>query len=291
MAAAAAGLPLLCGCTAVDTPEACRLTPVAELPVQVVANLPLLDVTADGKPARFMLDTGAEASAISEDGFARLALEHDYRLPTYATGLGARGSNWATQPVKIILGNATLEPSAMLVIRLAKQMPFDGMIGSLALSAYDVDLEMPRGRLTLYKRRRCPGGPPPFAPSTTLPAQASGPYRLRVPVTIDSTPLWLDVDTGASRTVVDATRMRLGEPELAGDPGGRLATADPVGLLVHRHRFRSLTVGGETIAAPAIMTGDLRRTGHDGLLGTDYWHNRRIWISYGSRTVTVGPPE
>ncbi len=290
-AVAAGALSQLCACAAVDTPEACRLTPVAELPVHVVADLPLLDVTVDGKPARFVLDTGAEASAISEDGFVRLGLEHDYRLPTYATGLGARGSNWATRPVKVALGSATLGPSAMLVIGLAKAMPFDGMIGSAALSAYDVDLEMSRGRLTLYKKRRCPGGPPAFAPSTTLPTQGSGAYRLRVSVTLDNTPLWPDVDTGASRTIVDSGRMRLGAAELAGDPAGRLATADPVGLPVHLHRFGSLTIGGDTITRPAIMTGDLRRSGYDGLLGTDYWHNRRVWISYGSRTVTVGPPD
>ena len=62
----------LSACAAANTPEACKLTELGEAPIHLSDNLPLLDLMIDGKPARFLLDTGATATAITEPAFRRL---------------------------------------------------------------------------------------------------------------------------------------------------------------------------------------------------------------------------
>lgn len=287
-------LPLLSACAATNTPEACRIVRVAEVPLRLAGNMPLVEVRINERPALLLLDTGAEGMVVVEDSFARLGLEHDYTRTMYATGLGAQTGNWPSRPVPVALGPVTLKPTSLLVSPIAWPLRgrnrIDGLLGSQVLSAYDVDIDMAAGRFTLYEPRRCPDGPPPFAgPSMTLRATGNRAYKLTVPITVDGTELPAEVDTGASRTLVDAGRLGLREADLATDRSSHTATADPVGMLVHTHRFARLQVGTETVDKPYLMVGSVQRPGYDALLGTDYWRNRRVWISYAGRTLTIGP--
>ncbi len=289
-------LLLLSACAAVDTPEACRITRVAELPIRMVGNFPLVEVQINDKPARLLLDTGAETIVVGEGAFARLGLEHDYTSSSFSIGLGARGANWPSQAVKVVLGTLALKPAPVLVAHvvwpLRGQDEVDGLLGSQALSAYDVDIDMAQGRLTLNEPRRCPNGPPPFAGhATTLHATGNRLYRLAIPLRVDRFDLSAIVDTGANRTFLDARRVGLTAEDLAKDRTGRATTADPVGLVVHLHRFSQAQVGGEKIENPTFVVGQPQEAAFDALLGSDYWRTHRVWLSYAGRTVTIGPPQ
>ena len=199
------GLLLLSACVAVDTPEACRITRVTELPIRMVSNVPLVEVTINEKPARLLLDTGADGTVVSEDAFARLGLERDYTLTASTAGLGAASLNWPSKAVTTALGTFTLKPAPVLVAHikwpLRGQDEVDGLLGGQVLSAYDADIDMPQGRLTLYQPRHCPNGPAPFGgPSMTLRATGSFARKLAIPMRVDAMNMVAVVDTGATAT-------------------------------------------------------------------------------------------
>ncbi len=288
------GLLLLPACAAVDTPEACRITQVTELPIRMVGNFPLVEATINSRPARLLLDTGADGLVVSEDAYARLALERDYTLTASTVGLGARSINWPSKAVTTTLGSLTLKPSPVLVAHvqwpLRDQDEVDGLLGSQMLSEYDADIDMPQGRLTLYQPRRCPNGPAPFGgPSMTLHAGNLA-YKLTIPIRVDNIDMSAVVDTGASATFLNARRAKLTVADLARDPSRRATTADPVGLEVHVHRFDHVQVESETIESPMLAVGQARAINFDALLGSDYWRTRRVWLSYAGHTVTIGQP-
>lgn len=285
--AALAAAATLSACAAANTPEACKLTKLGEVPIHVSNNLPLIDVAIDGKPARLLLDTGANVTAITEPTFQRLGLQHDYQSLAYLTGLGAQGSNWLTQKATIRLAGIDLAPQPLPVFTTA--LPYDGLLGLSTLAAYDLDIDIPGGVFALYAARNCPGGAPPFTPSTTVPEVGARANLLTIKVTLDETGLLPVIDTGANRTILEANRLGLTDASVRSDRIGRAATADPVGLAVFRHRFRRLLVGNDVIDRPSFLVGNLSRIGIDGLLGFDIWRSRRLWISSASRTVTIGP--
>ena len=278
---------VLSGCAAMDTPETCRISALATVPLRVVRGLPLIDVEIAGQPARMLLDTGADTTVLSHKGFERLKLEQDYSSLSYSTGLGARGVNWATKKASLHVGAIDLEDTSLLVVRFTTDVPFDGVLGGKSLAAYDLDIDMPARRLTFNAGRRCPGTPP-FSPSTTLRSAGFGPYRLTAEIVVDGATVAPIVDTGASNTILDQARLGLADSDVAADRTGRIVTADPVGLSVQAHRFKQVVLGSETIDRPVILVGKIQ--GNDGLLGADVWRTRRLWVSYLGRTVTVGPP-
>ena len=283
-------------CVAPDTPAACRLTHVADLPIQMVGNAPIVDVSINGHPAKLLLDTGAEAVTIREASFDRLGLARDYQSLVHVTGIGAQTSIWPSKPASLSLGSITLPPAVMLVspipVGAAFQGTFDGLLGSEVLSAYDLDVDMPARRLGLYERRLCPNGPPPFPDATNVvKAEGDRAYKLTVPVTLDGTPIQAGVDTGATRTLVDAQAAGLSDVDLSQDRALHMPGVDPVGMATRLHRFKQVQVGTETVANPLLAVGTFQPAGYRALLGSDYWRGRRVWISYGSRTVTIAPPQ
>ena len=285
---------LLSACAAANTPEACRITHVADIPIQMVGNVPLVDVRINDHPAKLLLDTGAETVVIRDTSFDRLDLRRNYQALTYSTGIGAQTSNWPTQPAAVALGSITLPPAPLFVSVIPIHLPgpdqLDGLLGSQVLSGYDVDVDMPARRLGLYERRLCPDGPPPFAgASNTVPAEGNRAYKLTVPITLDGVVITAQLDTGASRTLVDTQAAGLTDADLAGDRGLQVAGVGPVGLSMRLHRFKQMQIGSDTVERPLLVVGALRRNGYDALFGTDYWRTHRVWISYGSRRVYIGP--
>ena len=74
------GVLVLSGCVAPNSPDACQIVPVAEIPLRMVANLPIINVSIEGRPARFLLDTGANIALLTEAAVTRLGLRYDLRL-------------------------------------------------------------------------------------------------------------------------------------------------------------------------------------------------------------------
>jgi hypothetical protein len=117
---------------------------------------------------------------------------------------------------------------------------------------------------------------------------------LMVPVRLDGRLLLAQIDTGTSTSFVLApgmARLGLTGAMLADDPPVQARGLGPDSLIVHLHRFRTMTIGAETIAAPALWAGQahsLRIV--DMLLGADWMRPRLVWLSYATTQVFVAHP-
>jgi hypothetical protein len=255
--------------------------------------------------ATFILDTGAERSVVTEDAAKRLGLARDPWVGTTMSGIGGIDRRPNADPRSLSLGGVALErrtlnrDTSLTVAPLPRprigDLTIDGLLGRDYLSRFDLDLDLPSGRLTLYRVTGCAGRFLPWdgdyaAVPVTVPTESA----IIVQVLLDGTKLRALLDTGASASLLAAPgmfRMGLDAASLAGDP------ADPVSGLgrrvvpMHRHTFRSLQVGGQAIAAPAIWVAPIRLSPvADMLLGADWLAGRRVWISYATYQVFVALP-
>jgi hypothetical protein len=57
---------------------------------------------------------------------------------------------------------------------------------------------------------------------------------------------------------------------------------------MHRHRFGTLQIGGERIAAPAVWAAPVHVLPIvDLLVGGDWLRGRRVWFSYATSQIFV----
>ena len=74
-------------------------------------------------------------------------------------------------------------------------------------------------------------------------------------------------------------------------PASRMQTMDSFGLLVHRHRFHTLQVGGDTIENPVLNIADLPGEAGDLVIGADYLGTPRVWFALATGSVFVSTKE
>jgi hypothetical protein len=292
---------------------ACLLMPLTAGAVCVVddkAIVPLgfnggaitVPVEVNGIVATLILDTGAQRSMVTEEAVHRLDLARDEWVGTTMRGVGGIESRPNADPRSLTLGGValvrrTLNHDTSLTVGVIPRtrvgnLLIDGVLGRDFLSLFDLDLDVPGRRLTLYQVRDCAGRFLPWqggyaAVPVTLPAENA----LVVPVTLDATPLRALLDTGASSSLVAAPglfRLGLQAASFAGDPADRVSGLGPHMVTMYRHKFRSLRVGGETTDSPVIWTAPVHLTPIvDMLLGAEWLTGRRIWISFATRQLFV----
>jgi hypothetical protein len=149
-----------------------------------------------------------------------------------------------------------------------------GLLGEDFLSAFDLDLNLGTGTLTLYDVSGCSGH---FLPWHD-PYQAVTAWRpvrniLALPIRIGGTEVQAMLDTGALRSVVTLPGMvQLG---LAAGGTDSVRGFGPASLAAHEQHF----------IAP-IRT--LRSIG--ALLGADWLARRHVWISWATDQVFIASP-
>ena len=178
----------------------------------------------------------------------------------------------------------------------------DGNVGMDILGDVDLDIDMPAGRITLYRGRLCPGAGPPWDAQATelhtaarlpqLQPRLARPRQLLLLMELDGVPALALLDTGSGRSVVArafAARLGVTDADLAARPVLRLAGLSPEAGKGRAWQFREARIGAERIDAPTMVVTDLHDPGFDVLLGMDYLATHRVWLSYGARRIFVAP--
>ena len=160
------------------------------------------------------------------------------------------------------------------------------------ISLFDLDIDIPGRRLTLYQVQDCSGRFLPWQGGyASLPVTLPDSNALVLPVTLDGTPLRALLDTGASASLVAAPglfRLGLQPASMAGDPTDQVSGLGPHVITMHRHTFRSLQVGSQMTNNLVILVAPLQlRPIVDMLLGADWLEQRRIWVSFATRQLFV----
>jgi hypothetical protein len=298
------GICLLLACllAGAGAHAACVVDPKATIALNVTGGMITVPVEVNGLTATFILDTGAQRSVVSEEAVRRLGVARDAWVGTTMSGVGGIESRPNADPRSLTLGGVplvrrTLSHDTSLTVGVLPRtrignLVIDGLLGRDFLSLFDLDLDVPGHRLTLYQIHDCGGRFLPWqggyaAVPVTLPDQDA----LVLPVTLDGTKLRALLDTGASSSLLAAPGLfRLGmQPAgLAGDPADQVSGLGPRMVTMHRHGFRTLRVGGQTTDSPVIWVAPVHLTPIvDMLLGADWLAVRRVWISFATRQLFV----
>jgi hypothetical protein len=281
---------------------ACSVTPRATIPLDLVSGAIIVPVEVNGIAASFILDTGAQRSVVTGEAVRRLSLARDQWVGTTMSGVGGIDRRANADPRSLSLGGVklvrrTLNHDTSLTVGIIPRTVvgnhvIDGLLGRDFLSVFDLDLDLPARRLTIYSVQDCAGR---FLPWTggyaSIPVAFPAEQAIIVTVTLDGTPLRALLDSGSAATLLTApgmVRMGLQEANLAADPADMISGLGPHMVPMHLHRFRSLDAGGEALETPAIWVAPVRLPLFvDMLLGADWLAGRRAWISYATKQVFV----
>lgn len=296
----------IAGCAADDSygPNAqgvCPLIRETTMPIEMHRNMLFVQVTIAGQPVKLLVDTGAEKTLLTEQTVERLHLPRDYTHATRTFGIGNATAAWdALLPDGMVLGGVHFPVDRVTVghfdIADVGGDAADGLLGADILLAFDLDLDLPKQQLTLYRaRRQCPDATPPWPqPYIGLTGVATHRDRLMVPFELDGVPGLAVVDTGAQLSSISermAERMGVIPSMLSGDRTVVAHGAAPNQVEVKVHRFRELRVGPAVMEAPALPVVPMTSGMGDALVGADFLKGRRTWLSFSTHRIFVTPLE
>jgi predicted aspartyl protease len=288
---AALTLLLMAGCA--DTgagPHGCALTPLASIPLRLHRGLLLVDATVADKPVTLVVDTGAERTTLTEAAVARLGLPHDGHA-SRSVGIGGITASFDVQIPGLGLGTTRFPLDRLAVGRFHIDLAgaaVAGLLGADILLAFELDLDIPARRMTIYRLRRCDDAAPPW-PAVEISGVTARRDRMLVPILLDGIFGKAVLDTGAQTSAISeelAARAGVTKAMLADDPRIMVHGAAPNPVPVPIHRFHSLFIGGEQVADPRIDVVPSAGLG-DGLIGADFIRGRRLWLAFPSRRLFI----
>ena len=269
--------------------DGCAPRKRAEMPVQLRDGFAFVPASIGSTPVTLLLDTGAQGMLLTPGIVEALRLPVDVRTGTRLLGTGGVRDAPNAMLRGLRVGGLPMADSSVPVAALPgvpqTEPPLAGLLGGQFLEDYDLDLDVPHGRMALYEALGCAAPPFPL-PYSALPLTVSPEGDVFVTVQANGESLLALVDTGSRASIVtEQAAERLG---LAGPGSANLARGVDGSTLPIRHvRVRRLQVGTEVIADAPISVSPLQLGRGDMLLGLDYLGRRRAWISYRTRRVVI----
>ncbi|GAN77341.1 retroviral-like aspartic protease family protein [Acidisphaera rubrifaciens] len=250
----------------------------------------------EDKPVTMLIDTGSDTTLVTPSAVRTLGLGRDPHASTTINGNdGSVTSRNALLQSFGVGGMEMLDQSYAVAplptLGLAGYQAA-GLIGADWLSQFDVDLDVPGRRLTLYRAQGCGDDHVPWPGAhVSVPAFRAGRDRVIVDATLDGTRLHAMIDSGANQSLVSraaAARAGVTVARMDHDPRARTSGMGGVVDETRVHRFATLDVGGVVWRDPALVVGALSAsTGADMLLGLDWLRSHEIWIDYRDRRVFI----
>ncbi len=271
-----------------------------EIPVEPGQRLLIATLTVDGKPARGILDTGAQGSAVTDALVTRLGLLSDPRNGSLVSGVGGEGmpQNDALVRQFELAGFDPLNGHYPVIALPAGAAPgaepLGALVGADVLSHFDIEIDLPDNKLVLYDPDRCAMPLPGWSgPMTELPLSITWSGRPKLTVKLDGHDIDALLDSGATQSVIDlpaAEKLGLSWDTLKTEKGSEGFGAAGVNLQRVPHTFEILDIGGETIPAPRLEVLDRSLREADMLLGLDWMRTHRVFISYRRHRLFIARP-
>lgn len=280
------------------TRESCKIDRAADLPAHFVNGHIVIPAAINEIPVRLVVDTGATGSMLTPEAVARLHLPMDPYRTTTVHGTGGTVVNHNTSIRSLRVGGEDWLGSSMATGHLPGRYPDDppvvGLLGADRLAQFDIELDMPHHRMTLWRIDSCFGDFVPWhAPHYVLPLARYQPNRMVTDVRVDGQPVTALVDWGARTTAItSATAASLGVTTqmLARDRSGDSHGVDQTDIPFYVHRFPELAIGPVRFRNVALDVAPLRVKDVGMLLGADYVSNRHVWLSYSTEQLFVQGP-
>jgi hypothetical protein len=274
----------------------CDLTMVTQMPLEVQDRLLVVPAGINGKIVHLVVDSGAERTMISNAAADRLGLPHDPRFVVHSMGIG--GASTATDVTidRLVLGGVHFSPVNRIAVgtfnlQNDRGLRADGLLGADILLAFDMDIDVPGHKLTLYRSRICPNVQPPWPqPAIEIIGVKARKDRILLPFELDNVAGEALLDTGAQGNVLGvnmARRMGLNDQTMIGDPAVHQRGVGPGEAISHLHQFKLLRIGPVAEESPKLTVLQSDFGVGDALIGEQFLQGRRVWLSFRNRQVFV----
>ena len=278
----------------------CGLGQAIPLNVEVVRQATIVTVTMNQRRARLLLDTGANVTVINRSSASVLGIQPVAGGTSVFQAVGGASPTDRAELQSMIIGGIAVNG---LKVAVSSDTLEDGVLGLDVLSRFDVDVDLPNGRVTLYRGGLCPGDKPPIPGAVLeIPAkraitrgtgktQVIEPY-LMVPVSLEGAVTLGMFDSGAlaGSLVSSAFAAKAGvtEDKVASDP---VITARGFGTstTLHRHQFDKMFIGREVFEKPTLLVGGDSKQLFPVIFGYDYFRTHRVWFNFLDDRVFVVP--
>jgi tetratricopeptide (TPR) repeat protein len=130
----------------------CELGKVAELPITMAGLRPLITAQVNGRDAKFLLDSGAFYSLMSTAEATDLNLKLSVSGMTI-NGVGGAARTWLTKVQDFAFLGTTFHDVEFLVS--GSEVGSSGAIGQNLLSHFDVEYDLAKGAIRLFKPEGC----------------------------------------------------------------------------------------------------------------------------------------
>jgi predicted aspartyl protease len=283
---------------------ACTSFRAASLPMQLFDGKLLIPVTINGTPQHLAIDTGSSATLISSAVAADLNILRDFDRVAVARGVG--GVNSAVDIGKVDsldIGQLHFVKRNLLIVDLPMRGPdgqaVAGFLGADIMGRYDVELDLPGKRLTLWQVEGCPDFQPPWqVAGDPVAIDLDDQRHILVPFRVNGALLTGLLDTGAPMLVLTpraADRAGAADDAESGDVpvnGTGVNNREWDGRI---HRFKRVDFAGdrlenvvtEIINGTSLHQYETLLSGSDGLVGLSVLRGRHLWISYQNKTIFV----
>jgi tetratricopeptide (TPR) repeat protein/predicted aspartyl protease len=275
--------------------DGCKLLVVADLPVTMEGLRPVVDAKMNDVDVRFVLDSGAYFSALTE------AAVVEYKLPTRLapTGVseigigGGRITTLATVQT-FALGTYPLHDMKFFVGAPYLVNGAVGLFGQNLMLPFDEEFDLAHGEFRLILPKDCKSAPGAYwsssqpvgvmdieAPSARNPTPGGTAYVNGVKVNVK-------FDTGAPVSILSlAAAKRAGiTPESVGvksiDPTSGVGGGLVKQWLAPLATFR---IGDETIKNTQVTIADFRSDTLDMLLGDDFFLSHHVYVAKVQRKM------
>ncbi len=278
------------------TDNACEHRLEATVPVRMVNNAALVPAALDRTPVQMQIDTGAQGTMITPDAVRRLRLRSDDRHKTILQGAGGSAGATSNAAIRWIeLGHSQWSDRSFstgpLPTPFTENPMVAGLLGADLLSVFDVELDIPHGRMLLWSVQGCDGD---FVPWKTahyrVPLSQRGKNHLAASVEIDGHAFHALIDWGAAATKLKteaAAKIGITPATITRDRTAKTKGVDGREIASHWHTVGEMHVGAELFQRPTILVGDLAFDSIDMVLGMDYFRTRHVWLSYATRQMFV----
>lgn len=291
--------------------SACRFIEQASLALSSSSpsGTPTVAGRINGQPVSMLLDTGASRTFIMRAEADRQNMNPE-RIRQQTQGIGGLTSVFLVKVKEFGIGDARTANLRFPVLETMDKTGIAALVGADFLMQYDVELDLARQRVKLFRADRCQDKALAYwdehALSVPMTMTDGGSSPL-VQVQINGVTLTALVDSGASRSLVNLSTARtLGFAPDA--PGVKLRSqATGIGSAkkdVWNMTFASFAIGDEVIQHPRIGVLDdtdmfLGRVPFQMILGRDFLRTHHVMLaqsqmqlyySYNGGTV-FAPPE
>ncbi len=281
-----------------DKPAGCVYVEVAKLPVKYAGpNLQAtIPGTTNGKPARMLMDTGAEISALTETYAEKLDLNLQ-STGRWVTGIGGDARLYNARVDEMTVGPTRAGVSTMRVIGATGGKPaFDVVVGAPFLLQADLEMNLADREIKFFRPQNCKDSFLGYWKDAHVTEIEYNWRTTRGPnphftVQLNGHPLDAMIDSGADTTVIelDAARragLRLDAPDVK--KLGNIAGVGESKVAYWSAHFDKLVIGDENILDARI--GVMESQGDrnvDIMLGRDFLRQHRVLFAKSQKKLYI----